>query len=84
MEPQFEKRPLDAINPTPAEEEILWCQELAVTLDPFDANKLTPRQIFILNQLGWLAEVGQRGFELTQKILQKLHQHSQSHPTLHK
>ena len=64
-------------------EELNWCQELATTLDPFNSELLTPRQIQILKNFGWLNMVGHQGYELTQLILQKLHQHAQNDQILH-
>ena len=60
-----------------SQEEFLWCQELAATLDPFSPETISTRQKKMLEHFNWLHLVGPRGFELTQLILQKLHAKAQ-------
>lgn len=64
------------------DQDYLWCQELAATLDPFNSQQITPRQKQLLQYFHWEEFVGDRGYELTQLILQKLHGRSQSNQDL--
>jgi hypothetical protein len=68
----------ESTNEDFSDQEYLWCQELAATLDPFSVELLTPRQKLLLQHFQWESLVGIQGYELTQLILQKLHKKSQT------
>lgn len=69
---------MNEINEQFSNQDIQWCQELASTLNPFDPEQITPRQKALLQHFQWEHFVGEKGFELTQKILKKLHGDSQA------